>query len=128
MNTRRRMTGFVTSNKMMKTVVVEITRTYQHPLYKKVVHSSKRVKAHDEIGCQVGDEVQIVETRPISAEKNWVVEKIVRHVSGGEDVVGVEGTVETEESAVKTEGSADETEGSADETEGSVIEAEEKEE
>ena len=65
MNTRRRMTGFVTSNKMMKTVVVEITRTYQHPLYKKVVHSSKRFKAHDEIGCAVGDEVQIVETRPI---------------------------------------------------------------
>ena len=67
MNTRRRMTGFVTSNKMMKTVVVEITRTYQHPLYKKVVHASKRVKAHDELGCQVGDEVQIVESRPLSA-------------------------------------------------------------
>ncbi len=87
MNTRRRMTGFVTSNKMMKTVVVEITRTYQHPLYKKVVHSSKRVKAHDEIGCAVGDEVQIVETRPISADKNWVVEKVLRRASGGESVV-----------------------------------------
>jgi len=87
MNTRRRMTGFVTSNKMMKTVVVEITRTYQHPLYKKVVHSSKRVKAHDEIGCQVGDEVQIVETRPISADKFWKVEKVVRRASGGEVVV-----------------------------------------
>ena len=59
MNTRRRMTGFVTSNKMTKTVVVEITRTYQHPLYRKVVHSSKKVKAHDELGCQVGDEVRI---------------------------------------------------------------------
>jgi len=81
------MTGFVTSNKMMKTVVVEITRTYQHPLYKKVVHSSKRVKAHDEIGCQVGDEVQIVETRPISADKFWKVEKVVRRTSGGETVV-----------------------------------------
>ncbi len=82
MNDRRRLNGFVTSNKMTKTVVVEITRTFQHPLYKKVVHTSKRVKAHDEIGCQVGDEVQIVETRPLSADKRWVVELIVRHAKG----------------------------------------------
>lgn len=82
MNTRRRLTGFVTSNKMMKTVVVEITRTFQHPLYKKVVHTSKRVKAHDEIGCEVGDEVQIVETRPLSAEKRWAVETVLRRPSG----------------------------------------------
>ena len=60
MNNRRRMTGVVTSNKMTKTVVVEITRVFRHPLYRKVVHSSKRVKAHDEIGCQIGDKVQIV--------------------------------------------------------------------
>jgi small subunit ribosomal protein S17 len=82
MNTRRRMTGYVTSNKMMKTVVVEITRTYQHPLYKKVVHASHKVKAHDEIGCQIGDQVQIVETRPLSAEKRWMVEKITRKATG----------------------------------------------
>ena len=67
MNNRRRITGVVTSNKMTKTVVVEITRVFRHPLYRKVVHSSKRVKAHDEIGCQIGDQVQIVESRPISA-------------------------------------------------------------
>jgi small subunit ribosomal protein S17 len=78
MNNRRRMTGVVTSNKMQKTVVVEITRSYRHPLYKKVVHHSKRVKAHDEIGCQIGDEVQIVESRPLSREKRWVVETIVK--------------------------------------------------
>lgn len=83
MNTRRRMTGFVTSNKMTKTVVVEITRTYQHPLYKKVVHDSKKVHAHDELGCQVGDEVQIVESRPLSATKRWVVQQIVRRTTGG---------------------------------------------
>jgi small subunit ribosomal protein S17 len=83
MNTRRRMTGFVTSNKMMKTVVVEIRRTYQHPLYKKVVHSSHRVKAHDEFGCQIGDQVEIVESRPLSADKRWVVQRIVRHASSG---------------------------------------------
>ena len=78
MNDRRRLNGFVTSNKMMKTVVVEITRTFQHPLYKKVVHTSKRVKAHDEIGCQIGDRVQIVESRPLSREKRWVVESVIK--------------------------------------------------
>jgi small subunit ribosomal protein S17 len=78
MNNRRRMTGVVTSNKMAKTVVVEISRKFRHPLYRKVVHSSKRVKAHDEIGCQIGDEVQIVESRPISRDKHWVVESIVK--------------------------------------------------
>jgi small subunit ribosomal protein S17 len=78
MNNRRRMTGVVTSNKMTKTVVVEITRVFRHPLYRKVVHSSKRVKAHDEIGCQIGDQVQIVESRPLSRDKRWVVENIVK--------------------------------------------------
>ena len=78
MNNRRRMTGIVTSNKMTKTVVVEITRKFRHPLYKKVVYRSKRVKAHDEIGCQIGDEVQIVETAPISRDKRWTVESVVK--------------------------------------------------
>ena len=78
MNNRRRMTGVVTSNKMTKTVVVEITRKFRHPLYKKVVFSSMRVKAHDEIGCQMGDEVQIVETRPLSRDKRWAVESVLK--------------------------------------------------
>ena len=78
MNNRRRMTGVVTSNKMTKTVVVEISRKFRHPLYRKVVHTSKRVKAHDEIGCRVGDQVQIVESRPLSRDKRWVVESIVK--------------------------------------------------
>jgi small subunit ribosomal protein S17 len=78
MNDRRRITGVVTSNKMTKTVVVEIGRTYRHPLYRKVVHLSKRVKAHDELSCQIGDEVQIVESRPISHDKRWVVESIIK--------------------------------------------------
>ena len=78
MNDRRRIVGKVTSNKMTKTVVVEIIRKFRHPLYKKVVHSSKRVKAHDEIGCQVGDEVQIVESRPLSRDKRWVVESVLK--------------------------------------------------
>jgi len=78
MNNRRRMTGVVTSNKMTKTVVVEITRKFRHPLYKKVVYSSMRVKAHDEIGCQLGDEVRIVETQPMSRDKRWAVESVVK--------------------------------------------------
>lgn len=85
MNNRRRIVGVVTSNKMTKTVVVEFTRKYRHPLYRKVVFTSKRVKAHDEIGCQIGDEVQIIESRPISRDKSWVVEKIMKHEIRTED-------------------------------------------
>ena len=85
MNKRRRMTGVVTSDKMQKTVVVEVTRTYQHPLYKKVVHSRKQFKAHDELGCKIGDHVKIVESRPISKTKRWVVEEILRRdIAAGE--------------------------------------------
>jgi small subunit ribosomal protein S17 len=64
---------------MQKTVIVEITRTYRHPLYKKVVHARQRMMAHDELGCQLGDRVQIVESRPISRHKRWVVAEILRH-------------------------------------------------
>jgi len=78
MNERRRMTGTVTSNKMMKTVVVKVDRTYRHPLYRKVVHASSKVKAHDLLGCNIGDVVTIVESAPISREKAWVVEAIVK--------------------------------------------------
>ncbi|MCL4561810.1 MAG: 30S ribosomal protein S17 [Chloroflexi bacterium] len=85
MNKRRRLTGVVTSNKMMKTVVVEIKRTYRHPLYRKVVHASNRVKAHDELNCQIGDVVQIVESQPISREKAWVVETVIKRERRTED-------------------------------------------
>ena len=88
MNNRRRITGVVTSNKMTKTVVVEIGRTFRHPLYRKVVHLSKRVKAHDELGCQIGDQVIIVESRPLSRRKRWVVEEILhRDVAAAEPVL-----------------------------------------
>jgi len=86
MNNRRRLSGVVTSNKMQKTVVVEISRRYIHPLYKKVVHSKKKVMAHDELGCELGDHVQIVESRPISRNKRWVVEEILKREVGGEEV------------------------------------------
>ena len=91
MNKRRRMLGVVVSNKMEKTVVVETTRTYRHPLYKKVVHDRKRMMAHDELGCQLGDQVRIVESRPISRHKKWVVEEILRH-----DIAAQEGEPESE--------------------------------
>ena len=78
MNDRRRITGVVTSNKMEKTVVVEISRTFIHKLYKKVVHTRKKVMAHDEKGCQIGDQVIIVESRTLSRLKRWVVEEILR--------------------------------------------------
>ena len=98
MNNRRRMTGVVTSNKMTKTVVVEITRTYRHPLYKKVVHSSKRVKAHDELDCQIGDQVKLVASKPISREKHWVVESIIKREIRTEDAgVEVAAAVDLEE-------------------------------
>ena len=87
MNNRRRITGFVTSNAMQKTVVVEISRTYRHPLYKKVVNSRKRLMARDDLGCQVGDQVQIVESRPISKNVCWVVEEILRHAVGGSEEI-----------------------------------------
>jgi small subunit ribosomal protein S17 len=79
MNNRRRLVGVVKSNSMQKTVVVEIVRTFRHPLYKKVVQSHKRVMAHDELGSQVGDEVRLVESQPISRRKRWVVEAILSH-------------------------------------------------
>ena len=82
MNTRRRMIGVVTSDKMQKTVVVEIERTFRHRLYKKVVHARRRVMAHDELGCHIGDHVQIVESRPLSRHKLWVVETILRREIG----------------------------------------------
>jgi small subunit ribosomal protein S17 len=75
MNTRRRLQGVVKKSNSAKTVVVEITRSFRHPLYEKVMHTASTMKAHDEIGCKVGDSVQIVESKPISKTKRWMVEK-----------------------------------------------------
>lgn len=67
-------TGKVTSNKMDKTVVVAITRLFQHPVYKKTVKRVTKFKAHDERNkCNIGDTVKIVEIRPLSKEKRWAV-------------------------------------------------------
>jgi small subunit ribosomal protein S17 len=85
MNKRRRLVGTVVSNKMQKTAVVEVERVFRHPLYHKVVRSAKAYKAHDELGASVGDRVRIVESKPISRTKYWVVEEILRVEERSED-------------------------------------------
>lgn len=66
--------GIVVSNKMQKTVVVKVDRTMRHPLYGKIVTRSKKYYAHNEAEpLQIGDEVQIMETRPLSKLKRWRV-------------------------------------------------------
>lgn len=62
--------------------MVEVSRTYIHQLYKKVVRSKKRFMAHDELNCQIGDRVRIVESKPLSRRKRWVVEEILSHEVG----------------------------------------------
>ena len=77
-NLRKEIIGLVVSDKMDKTVVVLITDKSKHPLYKKTITTSKRLKAHDEENaCGVGDKVRIVETRKLSKDKNWRVAEIV---------------------------------------------------
>jgi small subunit ribosomal protein S17 len=71
-------TGKVVSNKMDKTVVVAVTRLFQHPVYKKTVKKVAKFKVHDEANeCKTGDTVKIVGTRPLSKEKRWKVFEIV---------------------------------------------------
>ncbi len=71
---RRELSGRVVSNKMDKTVVVEVTRRVKHPRYQKYLNRSNTYKAHDENNeCQVGDVVTIQESRPLSRHKRWRV-------------------------------------------------------
>lgn len=76
---RKEYFGKVFSNKMNKTVVVEIDRTVKHPRYKKYLKRSHKLKAHDETNaCNVGDKVKVIETRPLSAQKRWLVMEVLR--------------------------------------------------
>ena len=78
-NNRKERIGYVISDKMEKTVTVEIERKTQHPLYKRVVSQTKSYKAHDEENeCNEGDKVRIMETRPLSKTKRWRVVEILR--------------------------------------------------
>ena len=77
--TRKSLVGTVTSNKMDKTVVVIVNRLVKDPRYKKYVRKRSKFKAHDEKNeCGVGDQVLLVETRPLSKEKHWRVREIVK--------------------------------------------------
>ena len=75
---RRTFTGRVVSNKMQKTVVVLVERTRRHPLYGKVMRVSNRFKAHTEEQLNNGDLVKIVEARPLSKDKRWVVAEVLQ--------------------------------------------------
>ena len=71
-------TGKVVSNKMQKTIVVSIEQRKLHPLYKKYIKNTKKLKAHDEKNeCQIGDTVRVIESRPLSKEKCWRLLEIV---------------------------------------------------
>ncbi len=91
---RRRMTGVVTKTKLTKTVTVRVDRSYRHPLYGKVIRTNKKYLVHDEIGCQLGDKVQIVESRPLSKKKRWVVETILHRAIEAEVTANADEVVE----------------------------------
>jgi len=69
---KKTLTGIVVSDRMDKTVVVEVERIVQHPSYKKYVHGKKKYMVHDEENeCKIGDKVLIIESRPLSRRKRW---------------------------------------------------------
>ena len=77
-NLRKTRVGLVVSNKMDKTIVVAIKERINHPLYKKTVNRTKKLKAHDEKNeCGIGDTVMVAETRPLSKDKHWRLVEIV---------------------------------------------------
>jgi small subunit ribosomal protein S17 len=77
-NLRKTRTGLVVSDKMDKTVVVAIIDNVKHPLYKKIIKRTVKLKAHDENNeCRIGDRVSVMETRPLSKDKRWRVVNII---------------------------------------------------
>ncbi len=80
-NLRKTKTGVVTSNKMDKSITVNVERKVKHPLYGKFVKKSTKFHAHDEKNeCSIGDTVKIMETRPISKTKRWRLVEVVEKV------------------------------------------------
>ena len=77
-NLRNTRTGHVVSNKMDKTIVVAVEDHVKHPLYKKIVKRTYKLKAHDENNeANIGDTVRVMETRPLSKDKRWRLVKII---------------------------------------------------
>ncbi len=82
---RKTVIGVVTSDKMRKTIAVEIERLVMHPRYKKYVRAVTRLKAHDERGeAHLGDKVRIMETRPLSKTKSWRLVEVIERARGVE--------------------------------------------
>jgi len=80
-NLRKTRVGRVVSNKMDKTIVVAVDDRVQHPLYKKIVNRTYKLKAHDENNeCSIGDKVRVMETRPLSKDKRWRLVEIIEKV------------------------------------------------
>ena len=80
-NLRKQREGIVTSNKMEKTITVEVQRRVKHPIYGKFVKKTSKLTAHDEQNqCDIGDLVRVMETRPISKNKRWRLTEIVEKV------------------------------------------------
>ena len=77
-NVRKTRTGKVLSNKMDKTIVVAVVDNVKHPLYKKIIKRTYKLKAHDENNeCNIGDTVKVMETRPLSKDKRWRLVEII---------------------------------------------------
>lgn len=77
-NLRKTRVGRVVSDKMDKTIVVAIENNVKHPLYKKIIKNTVKLKAHDENNsCGIGDRVEVMETRPLSKDKRWRVVQII---------------------------------------------------
>ncbi|MBR3308708.1 MAG: 30S ribosomal protein S17 [Lachnospiraceae bacterium] len=77
-NLRKTRTGKVLSNKMDKTIVVAVVDNVKHPLYKKIIKRTYKLKAHDENNeCNIGDTVKVMETRPLSKDKRWRLVEII---------------------------------------------------
>ena len=75
---KRQVNGIIVSNKMDKTVVVEVERLVKHPLYKKYIRRRNKFTAHDnDNACGIGDRVEITESRPLSKTKRWRVSRII---------------------------------------------------
>ncbi len=78
---RKTRIGIVSSNKMDKTITVEVHEKVKHPIYKKTINKTTKLKAHDEKNeCDIGDTVEIAETRPLSKDKRWRLVRIVEKV------------------------------------------------
>ena len=80
-NLRKTLIGTVESNKMDKTIVVRVETAVRHPIYKKIVKRTYKLKAHDEENiCQIGDKVKVMETRPLSKDKRWRLVEVMEKV------------------------------------------------